>query len=182
LDLIVVARSCHIADMSRASEYSSYVTYFKRFLKARGKRREDAEDLIQEAFLRLEKYCQQGNTVENAEAFLTRTMLNLSVSDHRHERPYLEGRTSLDSEILCDPAPTPDEVFAAEQRLQQIQAILDRVSQRTREAYFLHRLGGFSYAEIAKRFNCSVSLIEKHIASAATAIAHERYHGKLLDE
>ncbi len=168
--------------MGRPREYFGYVSYFKTFLKGRGKTREDAEDLIQEAFLRLESYCRQGNTVENAEAFLMRTVLNLSISEHRHEHRYLEGKTSLDCEPLCDPAPTPDEVFSAEQRLNQIQSILDRLGPRTREVFFLHRLGGFSYAEIAKRFNCSVSMIEKHIASAATAIAYERYHGNLRDK
>lgn len=167
--------------MTRPRDYSSFISYFKNLLKQRGKSRHDAEDLIQEAFLRLEKYCQQGHTVDNAEAFLTRTVLNLSVSEHRQEQLYRNGKMALDAEPLCDPAPTPDEVFAAEQRLYQIQTILDRVGERTREVYFLQRLGGFSYAEIAQRFNCSVSSIEKHIASATTALADERYHGNLQD-
>jgi RNA polymerase sigma factor (sigma-70 family) len=168
--------------MNWLADYQRYLTYFRRFLKSRGKTREDAEDLIQEAFLRLERYCRQGNKVENTEAFLTRTVMNLSISEHRQENSYLEGKTSLDHEPLLDPAPSPDEVFAAEQRLKKIQTILDRVSPRTREAYFLHRLGGFSYAEIAKRFHCSVSMVEKLIASAATAIAYERHQGGLRDE
>lgn len=167
--------------MSWSSHVPSLLADFKKSLTKRGKSREDAEDLIQEAFLRLEQYCQRGHQVECPEAFLRRTTRNLAVSEHRHERRYLEGRIGLE-DALADPAPTPDEVFAAEQRLKQVQAILDRLGPRTRDAYFMHRLGGFSYADIASRFNCSVSMVEKHIASAATAITYERCHGKLREE
>jgi len=167
--------------MSRSAEYWGQFVYFSKYLKGRGKTREEAEDLIQEAFARLEQYCRGGREVENTEAFLQRTVMNLCISEYRQERRYLEGKMSLDGAPMPDPTPSADEVLAAEQRLHQIQAILDALNQRTREVFFLHRLGGFSYAEIAERFHCSVSLIEKHIASAATAIAYERYHGKLRD-
>lgn len=154
---------------------------FVRFLKKRGKSPEDADDLTQEAFLRLEQYCRRGHEVACPEAFLRSTVMNLMVSEYRQERRYLQGRIELDG-TLCDPAPTPDEVLAAEQRLKQVQEILDGLGQRTREVYFLHRIGGFSYADIAKRFNCSVSMIEKHIARASTAITYERCHGKLREK
>jgi RNA polymerase sigma factor (sigma-70 family) len=164
------------------SDVPFFLASFRSYLKKRGKSREDAEDLIQEAFLRLEQYCQKGNEVDCVEAFLRRTVMNLAVSEHRSEQRFLDGKMSLDSEELRDPSPTPDEVFAAEQRLRQLQTILDRVSRRVRDVYFMHRLGGFSYADIAARFNCSVSLVEKQIASAATAITYERLHGQLQEK
>jgi DNA-directed RNA polymerase specialized sigma24 family protein len=45
---------------------------------------------------------------------------------------------------------------------------------RTREIFFMHRLQGFSHAEIAARLNISKSAVEKHIASAVTILAIER--------
>ena len=166
--------------MSWSAQIPALLTDFKRFLKTRGKSPEDAEDLIQEAFLRLEQYCRQGKEIECAEAFLRRTVLNLAVSEHRHEARFRQGRIELDPGLV-DPHPTPDEVLQAEQRLIQMKDILDAVSPRTREAYFLHRLGGFSYADIAQRLNCSVSMVEKHIARAYTAITYARCHGTLKE-
>jgi RNA polymerase sigma-70 factor (ECF subfamily) len=182
-DLIIPSRSCHIPLMGWHAEVPAIVANFKNFLKKRGKSPEDAEDLIQEAFLRLERYCQTGNQVECPEAFLRRTVMNLSASDHRRaENRYVNRDASVESEPICDSAPTPDEVFAAEQRLKQLETILDRVGRRAREVYFMHRLGGFSYADIAERFNCSVSLIEKDIASAQAAVTYERCHGQLKEK
>lgn len=48
---------------------------------------------------------------------------------------------------------------------------LDAVSRRTRDVFFMHRLDGLSYAEIARRLGVSVSAIEKQMASALVAIA-----------
>lgn len=69
---------------------------FVRFLKKRGKSPEDADDLTQEAFLRLEQYCRRGHEVACPEAFLRSTVMNLMVSEYRQERRYLQGRIELD--------------------------------------------------------------------------------------
>ena len=57
------------------------MVHFRRLehlLRRRGRTREDAEDLIQEAFLRVKIYCDEGGEVREPEAFLVRTVLNLS--------------------------------------------------------------------------------------------------------
>lgn len=152
---------------------------FKSLLTRRGRSREDAEDLIQEAFLKLEQYCKRGKDVECVESFLRQTVANLSASEFRAEHPYIQGKIELDGELLRDPAPTPDEATAAQQRLEQIAKLLP---PRTRQVYFMHKFGGYGYAEIAGRLNCSISLVEKILASAVTKIAYERSHGRLREK
>lgn len=161
------------------TEVPALVSNFITYLRRGGRTREDAEDLVQEALLRLEQYCQSGNEVQSAKAFLWRTLNNLQVSEHRQEQPYREGRTSLEAAKLLDPAPRPDDVFLAHQCLKLTQEVLDRVSRRTRDIFFLHRLGGLSHAEIAARYKCSTSLVEKELATAALAITRERLYGTL---
>jgi RNA polymerase sigma-70 factor (ECF subfamily) len=80
----------------------------------------------------------------------------------------------VDELNLIDLSPAPDEIFAAEQRLRRMRDALDRVSPKTREIFFLHRLQGFSHAEIATQFGISVSAVEKHVASAVTLLAIQR--------
>lgn len=150
----------------------------KKILLRRGATREDAEDLVQEAVLRLHVYSRAGGQVRDQGAFVTRCALNLAVDAHRHARGALYERSPVEDLELTDNGPTPDEVFEAEQRLVEMMQTLDRVSVRTRQVFFMHRLQGFSHAEIADKLDVSKSAVEKHIASAVTILAMERLaHG-----
>jgi RNA polymerase sigma factor (sigma-70 family) len=153
---------------------SAHLRYLKRLLQRRGRTCEEAEDLVQDAFIRMQVYCQEGGVVREPEAFLVRTVLNLAIDARRRDRRDLYEKQSVEDLYLVDLSPAPDEVFAAEQRLQRIRRSLSSLSERTQKAFFLHRLEGFSYAEIAQRLGVSVSAVEKHIASAVAALAMER--------
>ena len=144
-------------------------------LRRRGQRREDAEDLVQEAFLRLQIYCNEGHEVHSPDAFLTRTVLNLAINAREADHSHLYVQDDVADLPLVDLNPTPDEVLAAEQCLLGIRRLLGGLSPRTREVFFMHRLHGLSYAQIAEHFDISVSAIEKHIASAM-AILGPRMH------
>jgi RNA polymerase sigma factor (sigma-70 family) len=152
---------------------AAFVTHLRRLLRRRGETRERAEDLVQEAYLRMQMYCKEGHEVREPEAFLARTALNLAVDMRRHDH-----RTSRVAEArrleLTELAPPLDEILAFEERLLGVLRRLDRVSRRTREVFVMHRVQGFSYQEIADRLSISVSTVEKHIASAVALLAIER--------
>jgi RNA polymerase sigma factor (sigma-70 family) len=146
----------------------------KKLLRRRGSSREQAEDLVQEAMLRLHIYTSEGRSVANQEAFLRRTALNLAVDAYRHGKPDRYADQPVEAFDLIDVGPTPHEVFVAEQRLNNMKDALDRVNPRTREVFFMHRLQGLSHAEIAERLRISVSAVEKHVASAVTLLVLQR--------
>ena len=149
----------------------SQLRHLNKLLRRGGATQEDAEDLVQEAILRLHIYTRAGAEVRNPEAFLTRTVLNLAVDAHRRAHSDRYERDPVEELDLIDSSPMPDEVFAAEQRLLRMKEALDRVSTRTREVFFMHRLQGFSHMEIARKLGVSKSAVEKHVASAITALA-----------
>jgi RNA polymerase sigma factor (sigma-70 family) len=138
----------------------------RRLLESRGRGADDIDDLMQEAFLRLQTYCRD-HTVDNTEAFLVRTVLNLSAQQGRDDRR--RRAVQDESEILCmvDPRPSPDAVYAGQQRLLRMKSGLERLSARTREAFLMHRIDGMSYVQIADHLGISVSMVEKHIARAS---------------
>lgn len=147
-------------------------------MRRRGSSREEAEDLVQEAFLRLHVFLTGGNEVQKPEAFLARTVLNLAVDasrrDRRDRRSQFEPQTVEELQLL-DLGPTPEEVLTSEQRLAAMRQVLDtKVGPRTREIFFLHRLEGFTHDEIAERMQMSVRTVEKHIARAITLMWMER--------
>jgi RNA polymerase sigma-70 factor (ECF subfamily) len=141
-------------------------------LRRKGRSHEDAEDLVQEALLRLHLY-RQAEPVVNEEAFLRRAVNNLSIDQHRRDRLDLRKEVPIDDlaarSALIAPERTPEEILEAQQRLNSIRAVLDAVSLRTREIYFAHR-AGYSYAEIADHMNVSRCTIKRHIARALLTI------------
>jgi RNA polymerase sigma factor (sigma-70 family) len=138
----------------------------RKLLRSRGRTVDDADDLIQEAFLRLQLYCQD-KPVEQTEAFLVRTALNLSIDDRRSAHHRHTVAASVDTLQLIDTRPPPDEVLATQQRLLRVKQALDALSPRAREVFLLHRAEGYSYGQIAARLGVSVSTVEKHMAKAA---------------
>jgi RNA polymerase sigma factor (sigma-70 family) len=154
-------------------------------LRRKGRSPEDAEDLIQEAMLRLHRYRMKASSsaattteqppltaILNEEAFLTHAVQNLSVDLHRSRRPDIRREVPFDlyntRTPLVDPE-TPEQALAIEQRLHRVQQLLDASNIRTREVYFAHR-AGYSYDEIAAHFDLSHIRIRRHIARALLII------------
>src|SRR5271170_372468 len=137
-----------------------------RFLRRKGRSREDAEDLIQEALLRLHLYA-KSDVVVNVEAFLIHAVRNLAIDRYRRDRSIVGREVQIDDverqHPLIAPSPTPDQILDSQQRLDQVTAILDAVSRRTREIYFARR-SGYTYAEIANDMGIADITIKRHIA------------------
>ena len=145
-----------------------------RFLRRMGRSREDAEDLIQEAMLRMHVYG-QAVAVNNEEAFLRQAVRNLSIDQHRRERLKVEvgiDEPQARGTFMASEA-TPEDLLVAEQRLANIRTVLDGVSRRTRDIYFAHR-AGYSYAEISQHLGISHMTIKRHIARALLALMEQR--------
>jgi RNA polymerase sigma factor (sigma-70 family) len=147
-----------------------------RRLVRRGALPQDAEDAIHDAFVRL-CLAQRKQTVRNPAAFLTDVVMKVRIEKWRSAQRYHKLFVDEPTEELelVDLSPRPEEFLQADQRLERMWRRLGGVSPRTREVFFLHRLQGLSYAQIAASMGISVSAIEKHIARAALLICDEMY-------
>jgi RNA polymerase sigma factor (sigma-70 family) len=147
------------------SDKGFWAALLKRVRRAtRG--RQDAEDLLHSAYVRLERYRTE-NKVDNPAAFLVRTAVNMGVDRHRHERRTVDEPIGAGGLDFGDPSRLPDEVLAARERLKRVTEGLAQLSPRTRDVFLMHRLDGMKYREIADRLGISQSAVEKHIAKAA---------------
>src|SRR5258708_21742398 len=155
-------------DSNRPEYFARLLTYLRR----KGKSREDAEDLIQEAMLRLHIYA-KGDAVVNKEAFLRRAVHNLAIDQYRRDRSGLRREVPIEEvnrlSPLMAPGPTPDQIIENQQRLDCLTALLDATNPRTRQIYFAHR-SGYTYAEIADDMDIAEITIRRHIARAHAAL------------
>lgn len=129
----------------------------------------DAEDLLHSAYLRLEQYSAT-NTVANPAAFLVRTAVNIGIDAYRHDRR-IYGDTRAPVPELADAVPSAEEVVAAKELLSRIVSGINRLPDRTREIFLMHRVDKLEYSEIARQLGISESAIEKQVAKAMMMLA-----------
>jgi len=140
----------------------------RRFVRSRVASRHDAEDVIQEAYLRVLRYSAE-HVVESEERLLFSAARNLAVDDSRRRK--VRERKVADCAVLAaEDSPPTDEVVDARQRLKHVETAIALLPVRCREIFLMHRIDGMSYSEIARSVGISVSAVEKHIARACLSI------------
>lgn len=130
----------------------------------RGRTVHEAEDLVQEAWVRMSGHAGR-EAVSNPEAFLMRTALNLSIDAHRARRAQGD-EVALDDVVLADVAPGVEDVLLGRERMARMSVCLGRLPERTRGIFLAHRLDGRSYTDIARELGISVNAVEKHVTKA----------------
>jgi RNA polymerase sigma-70 factor (ECF subfamily) len=115
-------------------------------------RAEEAEDVMQEAFLRLARGASRYESRGLLRAYLLRIARNLSLDRlHRLERRPFEaaGTGRLTVLDLEGGEPAPPEWLEQRDRLRQLEQHLQGLPWRQREALLLHAQEGLTYREIA---------------------------------
>lgn len=139
----------------------------ERFLARRTGSADEAQDLAQEAWLRLWR-SGRASALDNVEAFVQSIAANL-LRDRARRRAARHADLHLSLAAAADvasPAPDPAQALETKQALARYQAAVDRLRPKTRAVFLAHRLDGLSYAEIAAQLGLSVSAIEKHMMKA----------------
>lgn len=144
-----------------------------RFLVARGASTEDAADLIQELYLKLDRV--PIASVSEPRAYLYRMADNLLLDRRRSSLRRLrrdDEWTGLQSgvDLDRDPQPSAEQVLISRERLAAVMKALDALPARTAEAFRRFRLGGETQKAIAADFDISVSAVEKHLQRAYRAV------------
>ncbi len=130
----------------------------------RGVAPQDADDVLQEAFTRLESYTRL-HELQSREAFLVTTALNISRDQARHRMHGLE-LGDLDLSGVADAAPQPEEWLRVQERLRRANSGLSRLDPVTRRCLLAQRVDGLTFPKIAELEGMSVSAVEKRVARA----------------
>lgn len=130
----------------------------------------DVDDFTQEVFARLARGLPPAE-LRRPDAFVFTLARNL-VRDHSrrlHTRAARQSVALEHVELACG-TPTPEARLEHDQRLGRALAALDGLKPAARRAFLLHRVHGFSHAEVAAATGVSVSTIEKHVMAALDAV------------
>jgi RNA polymerase sigma-70 factor (ECF subfamily) len=123
-----------------------------------------AEDLVQEAFLRLWRQRAALDPERSLQAWLYVTVRNLAL-DHR--RSVTTQRALRETLAPSAGSPAAPEAEAGTEALEaRLRGWIDELPVRRREAFLLSRFGGFTYEEIARIMEVSVKTVDNHIWAA----------------
>lgn len=144
-----------------------------RFLVARTGDREEAEDVLQELWLRARQ--PGGQPVANGRAYLYRMAQNLVIDrlrekQRRARREWIwsedkSGGTRQGSEP-ADAALNAEETILAREEAALLASAIATLPEAARHAFELHKIEGLSHAEVATRLGITKSGVEKHMAVA----------------
>jgi RNA polymerase sigma-70 factor (ECF subfamily) len=149
---------------------AAYRQPLMRFFRRRTGTDAEAEDLTQEVFVRLLRQPDSAS-IDNPEAFLFRTALNLLRDRARRNRTRASHAAELAHRLDRFEGLSPERVLEGRQSLQRALQVLGELDERVRDAFVLHRLEGLKYAEIAELFGVSVSSVEKYVIKALAHLA-----------
>lgn len=159
-----------------AEACEQYHADLHRFLMWRLRNAQTAQELAQEAYLRLLRI-ERSDLIRKPRAYLYRIALNLVYELRLKEQREL---VTFDSEMLDGLAEitgggSPDEQDARAADLQQIEAILEQLPPLYRAIFVLRKRDGLSYQEIARQLDISVHTVKKYLARAVAMCRNARW-------
>jgi RNA polymerase sigma-70 factor (ECF subfamily) len=131
----------------------------------------DAQDLVQEVYLRLLRIDpSDAANIRSPEAYLFTVAANL-VKEHavlRQQQPL--GSDELEQVVEQLVAPTNVEAdMDSELRWKQLEELIDRLSPKCRAVLIMHYRDEMSYREIAERMSISMNMVKKYIVKGLAA-------------
>lgn len=140
-----------------------------RYLAARRVAADEAEDILQDLFVKLAS--QTIGPVGEPRAYLYRMTENLLLDRHRSARRRA-GREQAWTTAQLGPAadaddrPSAEQVLIARERLAGVAAALAALPERTVQIFRRYRIDGCAQKDIAAELGISLSAVEKHLQRA----------------
>ncbi|WP_052081186.1 sigma-70 family RNA polymerase sigma factor [Pseudomonas sp. ML96] len=147
--------------------YRDHHGWLQGWLRKRLGDRERAADLAQDTFLRL-LVTRRMPELSEGRRYLAQIARNLVIDQWRRQRieqAYLDTLAALPE----PETPSLETHAMIIETLLQIDAMLDAMPSKVREAFMLAQFEGLGYAEIAERLQVSVSSVQKYMIRAIAA-------------
>lgn len=160
--------------------YKAYCQRLYGFVLRFIKQKEDAQEIVQEVFLKIWESRAKIDIYASFEAYLFTTAYNVTIS-------LLRKRLSQDKYIahikdiqsINQAEQTIDEVEYNE-LAGKVQSLISQLSPRQQEIFYLSREKGLTHEEIAERLNISVNTVKNHMVSSLKFLRSHLDHSLLV--
>ena len=157
----------------------------RNFIRRRVPDPRDAEDILQEVFYELVEANRLLMPIEHVTGWLFRVARNRITDLFRKKRPEnfsdaaISGRDVDDADdellrwedILPSPAAGPDELYARQLLLDELEVAIDELPEEQREVFVAHEFEGLSFKEMAAESGVNISTL---LSRKRSAVLHLR--------
>jgi len=160
--------------MQRTSQYALYEKYkgvLFRICLRYAQNREEAEDLLQEGFIRIFNALPAWKATGSFEGWMKKIVLNVVLDNHRrnHKKRWQEDLTAVENQ-WTDP-----------QEIQNLHSddllnIIQKLPQGFRTVFNLYALEGYNHAEIAEMLNISEGTSKSQYSRAKAQLQSMCHH------
>ncbi len=122
----------------------------------------DAQDFVQETFLRAYQAYPRLRADSNCRAWLYKIATNCAYTALKRAR----REVALDDTLMADGLPPPEDTVAQTMILEAAHLLIQALPLRQRAAVVMRHVQGFEYHEIAHALNCSEESARAHVSLA----------------
>jgi RNA polymerase sigma-70 factor, ECF subfamily len=129
--------------------YDEYRPRLFRYIRSMNLNQDQAEEVIQETFMRLTTELLQENDIENVQGWIVRVAHNLAV-DALKKKNRRAAKTPEIASVLedrIDPASSPEDAYLKKEQISRIEIVLSTINPQQRHCFHL-RVQGFRYKDI----------------------------------
>jgi len=145
---------------------------------------QDAEDLVQDIFVRVYRSLHRFRGESTFQTWLYRRAHNMCVDRSRHVSRRVRATFSLDARPagredstgeqrreLADATAVPSDLAERQELRQQVRQCVAKLSEKLRVVVVLYDLQGFSYDEIAQILGCPLGTVKSRLFNARVELA-----------
>ncbi len=162
-----------VLDMASSADADGFMRRHEgellNFFQARAPQPADADDLVQECFIRLLRY-RRAMPESSLKLLMFRIARNLLNDFWRWNRRHrIEEPTDPADLAVESVAPSQERMAELGQELRRLERFLLSLPTKCRAVFVLSRVRGMSNQEVARHLGISEKMVEKHIARALAA-------------
>ncbi len=145
--------------------YNKYCRKLHGFVLMYLKQEEDAEEIVQEVFIKIWNSRDKIDVYASFESFLFTIAYNATMSLLRKRMTEAKSREYLKSVQQIEGAEEVIEELQFKELNDQLESLLERLTPRQKEIFQLSREEGLTHAEIAQKLNISESTVNNHLVT-----------------
>ena len=153
-----ISETCN--ELVFSSFFKAHIKALRNFLFYKYGNEDQAEDLTQEAFIKLWQNC-ASVPIEKAKSYIYTIANNSSLNEIKHKKvvlQYEKQHTGLDKTNE-----NPEFILEEKQFKTKLLKSIEDLNETQRVAFLMHRIDGKKYSEIAEKLNISVKAVEKRM-------------------